>query len=151
MAITFQQEPLTLELKEELADLLHMHWEEIAKHKTFPLLPAWDRYFAMHEAGVLVTFTARCDGKLIGYNVFMVIPHLHYSTMLTAMQDILFIHPEHRRGSLGARLIKHADQELQSQGVNVVMHHMKASHNFAPLLERQGYELMDLIYTKRLN
>ena len=68
-----------------------------------------------------------------------------------ASQDVLFLAPEHRKGRLGMKLIDYADSMLRREGVQVVAQHVKAAHNFGPLLERLGYELQDLIYTRRLD
>jgi hypothetical protein len=52
---------------------------------------------------------------------------------------------------MGGRFIKWCDEQLRAEGVAVVYHHIKAAHNFGPMLERFGYELVDLIYSRRLN
>jgi hypothetical protein len=48
-------------------------------------------------------------------------------------------------------LIRYADMQLKEDGVQVVYHHSKVAHNIGPLLERMGYEAVDLIYAKRLD
>lgn len=151
MSVTFALEPLTDGLQAEIQPLLEAHWKEIAHDLTIPLEPRWDIYHAMQATGTLKTFTARAEGKLVGYAVFFLNHNMHYASSLQALQDILFITPSLRRGSLGTRLIKFAEEQLKAIGVQVVLHHVKAKHNFGPLLERVGYSLVDLIYVKRVN
>ena len=71
------------------------------------------------------------------------------TSILYAVQDIVFIDPECRGG--GFKFIRWCDEQLRELGVNVVTHHIKAAHNFGPALERMGYTLQDLIYSRRLN
>ena len=134
----------------EIKPLLEEHYLEIAKYKDIPLVPDWGSYEKLDELGIMKIFTCRSseDNKLLGYSIYFVKPHLHYSTCLVAMQDILFILPEYR--GRGLKFIVWCDEKLKEMNVNLVVHHVKAANNFGPALERIGYELMDLIYTRRI-
>ena len=138
------------DIVDEIKPLIEEHYHEIAKYKDIPLEPDWDCYKAMETLGVLKIYTCRdeVDNKLLGYGVYLVKTHLHYMSCLVAQQDILFITKE-KRGQ-GGRFILWCDSELKKLGVKLTVHHIKASHNFGTMLERFGYELMDLIYTRRL-
>lgn len=135
----------------EMPKLLQSHWAEVARDHDIPLEPDYEIYRLMEDKGSLRMYTAREieGGKLIGYNCFFVQPHLHYKSSIQASQDIIFIDKE-RRG-FGRRFINWCDEQLADEGVQKVMHHVKAKHNFGPLLESLGYELADLIYAKRLD
>lgn len=134
---------------EEIEPLLHKHYEEIAHFKTIPLDPDYDQYLQLEELGVIRLFTARTDdGLLVGYAVFFVRANLHYKSSLQAAQDIIFIDPAHR--GTGAKFILWCDEQLKAEGVQAVYHHVKKAHNFGPMLERFGYELVDLIYGRIL-
>lgn len=134
---------------EEITPLLTAHYKEIAHFQAIPLDPDYGRYARMEAAGVLRIFTARLDGSLIGYAIFAVDRSAHYHGSLQACQDILYVHPMNR-GGLGLRLIRYCDRALKAEGVDVVRHHVKVAHNFGRMLEREGYELEDVIYVKRL-
>ena len=135
---------------QEAMPLLMAHWEEIAHYKDIPLDPDFEQYAKCEQSGMLRCYTARIDeNALVGYAVFFVRSNPHYKTSIQASQDILFISKNHR--GMGGRFIKWCDEELRSEGVAVVYHHIKAAHNFGPMLERFGYELVDLIYSRRLN
>lgn len=136
------------DLWSDLWPLLREHYKRVAHYEDIPLNPSVEQYNALQDVGMLRCYTAREDGELIGYAVFFVRPHIHYADSLMAAQDVLF----HKRGALGLRgLVKFADQQLRGEGVQLVSHHIKAAHDFGAILERQGYELMDLIYVKRLD
>jgi hypothetical protein len=80
--ISFQQESLVT-TKEDARPLLEKHWEEIALNKdVIKLNPDWDAYADLEDAGILKIFTARSDGKLIGYFVVFVKAHIHYKDHL---------------------------------------------------------------------
>ncbi len=150
--VVFALERLTPSLRGEIEPLLREHWAEVAHYKDIPLDPDWEAYDRMQRAGILRIFTARdCDGQLIGYTVYFVMPNPHYKTTLHANQDLIFIEPSHRKGGLGMAIIRFADENLAAEGVVVVTQHVKAAHNFGPMLERMGYTLMDLIFARRLD
>lgn len=138
---------------DEIKPLLRAHFEEIAYYRDIPLNPDYGRYFEAEHHGWLRIYTARTAGCLIGYAIYFVRPSLHYRDSLQAHQDILYLAPEHRKGGSGMRLIRFADRALADESVQVVIQHVKARAdlNFGPLLERMGYELMDQLYTRRLD
>lgn len=139
---------------DEIKPLLELHYNEIAKYKDIPLEPDWSCYKAMESLGVLKIFTCRActeelgKGELVGYGIYFVKKHLHYTSALIANQDILFLRKDHR--GKGMRFINWCDEQLKAMGVTMTIQHVKATHNFGPMLERLNYELMDLIYTRRL-
>jgi GNAT superfamily N-acetyltransferase len=135
---------------EEARPLLEEHWLEIAHYKDIILDPDYEAYKASEDAGFVRCYTSRDEsGKLVGYALYFVRTNPHYRTSIQASQDILFVSKNHR--GMGGRFIKWCDEQLRSEGVQVVYHHIKQAHNFGPMLERFGYELVDLIYARRLN
>lgn len=133
----------------EIKPLLEAHYREIAHYPDIPLQPNYERYTLAESSEALRIFTARVDGTLVGYAIYFVGFALHYAGSLQAHQDILFVHPDYRRSTVGMRLIRHADEALAKEGVQVIYQHSKAAHSIGPILERQGYELVDEIYAKR--
>ena len=148
--LVFQQEFLA-EVMDEVDPLLQRHYKEIAHHQDIELCVDWDAYDAAEGAGFLRIYVARDEETraILGYNVFFVRTNLHYKNSLQASQDVLFIHPD-RRG-FGGRFIQWCDEQLRAENVQCVYHHVKAKHNFGRLLERLGYSLVDLIYSRRLD
>jgi len=146
--ISFQKESMKV-LFSEAGDLIKKHYDEIAHYQDIPLKIDEETYSKIEESGNLKCFTARLDGKIIGYSIFMLKRNIRYLTSIQALQDVIFIDPEKR--GFGMKFIKWCDDELRKLGVQVVYHHVKANHNFGPGLERMGYELIDHIYGKRLD
>ena len=149
--LSFCLEKFTPELYGEMWPILDAHYKEIAHYQDIPLSPDTIYYDTAQKIGILRVYTVREGSKLVGYSVFSVSKNPHYSTSLQAKQDILFLSKELRGGMNGFKFIKWCDEELEKEGVQVVYHHVKKSHNFGPVLERMGYELVDLIYGRRLD
>lgn len=146
----YQAEMIT-DLWAELEPLLEVHWREVAHYQDIALDPDKETYATLQARGELRCYTARDAGRLVGYGFFLVRPNLHYRGSRQAHQDVLFLHPDYRRGRTGVQLIRVAERRLQAEGVQVVYHHAKLTNKVGELLERLGYELIDRIYAKRLD
>jgi len=148
----FQEEIFT-DLQDEVYDLLQIHYKEVAHYLDIPLEPDWETYKKLESIGNLATYTVRdFSNTLIGYSVFFLRHNIHYKSSYQAVQDIIYVDPNYRKSGIGSELIEYCDQMLADKGVQVVYHHVKQSKNFGPkILEPQGYELIDLIYGKRLD
>jgi len=140
----------SLKTYDEAYPLIIEHYKEISNFHDIKLDPDFEIYKAVEDAGTLRVFTARDDsGTLIGYAVFIVKSNIHYKSSLQATQDVIFIKKKNR--GTGMKFISWCDEQLKSEGVQVVYHHVKVKQNFGPALERLGYELIDLIYGRRLD
>lgn len=136
------------EIWKEIYPLFEKHWDEISHFKDIPLEPDYDLYVKMDGLGMVRVYTARENGVLIGYSVYLIRPNLHYKSSLQANQDVIYIRPE-RRG-FGSKFIAWCDEKLREEKVQIVTHHVKEAHDFSPVLKRMGYELVDKLYCRRL-
>lgn len=136
---------------EEILPLLHEHYAEIAHYQDIPIAIDIEAYLKAERQGILRIYTVRHGGELIGYALFAVKPSIKYSGSLQAQQDVLYLSPAFRKGRVGMRFIQWCDTQLKAEGVQVCYQHVKAAHNFGPMLERMGYELIDHIYGRRLD
>ncbi len=135
---------------EELVPLLELHWEEIALHKDkIKLNPDYSRYLVLEQQGVCHTVVVRGNTKqVIGYFISFVVPHLHYSDHLWAMNDIMFLHPDHRGGRTALKMMKFAEARLKELGVSVIQLHMKTDFPFERLAKFCGYDKVEYNYSK---
>jgi|SRR5580692_3148420 GNAT superfamily N-acetyltransferase len=134
----------------EIIPLLERHYEEIALHKEFPLMPDFDKYEHLHDGSKLAIVTAREDLKLIGYAVFFVVVNAHYQTMTVAANDIIFIDKPYRTGMTGIRLIAESEKHLRMLGVNRITWHVKPTLDWGKILERKGYAAEEVVWAKML-
>ena len=148
-SVTYQREILTAELINELLPLANKHFDEIAHFKDIPLKIDVARYLKLEETGIVRVFVAReTGGQLIGYAVFFLNHNLRYSSSYQAVQDVVYIDPAKR--GFGAQFIAWCDEQLRQENVQVVCHHVKKAHpQLGILLERLGYEVMDIIYVRK--
>lgn len=151
MGVTYQEEAYCERLVEQMAPLLEAHKHELCVYDDFELKPDWDGYLRLWQASMLRIFTARDGDKLVGYSVYATHRNLHYNDRVHAVQDVLFISPEYRRGSVGSRFIRWCDARLETMNVDLVSHHVKVKHDFSEILVKQGYQLVEYIYEKRLS
>ncbi len=138
-----------LELAAELLPLLEKHYEEITLNKdVVTLAPDWGRYADIEAAGKFYIFLLRDEGKLVGYSAFFLDTHLHYSDLLVASNDVLYIDPAYRKTGDGATLIKFSESCLSAMGAQKITWHVKFNKtingveqllDFRPLLHRSGY------------
>jgi GNAT superfamily N-acetyltransferase len=129
-----------------------MHWEQIALNKDFMALnPNIEQLEAAEKAGSLKIFTARKDGELVGYFAVLVHRALHYQDHVFAVNDVLFLHPDHRKGMAGAKLIRFGEECLKQDGVSMLFVNVKIHKPFDILLKRLGFNHVENVYSKRLN
>jgi hypothetical protein len=122
--MTFQEESISAAL-EEAKPLFKKHWEESESHYGFPLDPDYDLYILLQAQGLLRSYSARIDGKLVGYAVYLVKNSHHYKTVLMAKQDVVFIEKEFRTK---LHFIQWTYAQLRNVGVKVIVVNVKA-HN----------------------
>jgi len=146
----YQQEFLATAY-DDIQELLQLHWQEIALNKdVIKLNPDWEQYEAAEKAGALRGFTARENGKLVGYFVVLVSRSMHYKDHLFATNDVIFLHPDHRKGFAGVRLIKFAADCLRSDGVSMLFINTKVHRPFGTVLKRLGFNHVESVFSKRL-
>lgn len=136
---------------EELKAIIPAHYDELCVTKDFPLAPDYEAYGRLYMAGMLRCVTVRRDAALIGYIVFVVHPHLHYRTCITAFEDLYYLVKEERLGRTGIRLFQFAERVLRDEGVNRIIMHTKVHMDNSRLFEYLGYKNSDKLYTKILN
>lgn len=147
---TYQQEFLDTCLK-DMDQLLNMHWDQIALNKDkIKLNPDFDAYRELEACGKLKMFTVRHDGNLVGYFVVIVGRNIHYKDHLFAQNDVIYVHPDYRKGSTGANLINFAEGCLREDGVSVLNINTKVHKPFDNLMDRLGFNLIERVYSKYL-
>ena len=144
----FAREAYSAGLVEEMRPLWVSHYAETHDEMYGQLNP--DLGFYERAVPIMRIFTARDDaGELHGYQVFFVMNDPHSRDSVQAVQDILYLCRSAREGLAGYRFIKWCAEQLEAEGVDVIHQRIAAKHDFGPVLERMGFELEDLTYSKR--
>lgn len=149
--MNYAREHYSQGLIDEMMPLWQMHAEETKDENPMTLDPNFVLYKLMEEAGSMRVYTMREAGKLVGYQVLFIANHPHSKRVLTAQMDILFLHPDHRKGYAAMNFLTWCDGELQAEGVNIVVKTIKRRLDFGVLLERLGYKAEDVTYSRQLS
>ena len=148
--ITYQTELLHCVI-EELKPLIECHQEEVDLFRGKVLLnPAYEKYVAMSKMDMLHLSTVRDGDTLIGYYLSVIQPHLHYSDVLYAINDILYLDPSYRHREIAEGLLEYVEDEYRSLGVTVMTLNMKYNVRFESLMEKRGLEKKEELYMKYL-
>ena len=147
--LIYQEENYTPDFFREAWDLFVAHWNEVGVFKDkMELFPNEDLYEQLATMGLLKLYVVRHDGVIAGYSAFIIQQHPHYVTTKVAMNDILYVKPEYRKGSLSLKLMNFAEKNLQKEGVQFISMHSKTEHDFGVILRRKGYQPVETIYGK---
>jgi len=150
VAVEFQQEFLS-QVEAECQELIKLHWEEIALNKAkIKLNPDWEAYYKAEESGNFSVFTARSEGKLIGYFAVFIGSNPHYKDHLFATNDVIYLHRDFRKGLTGVKLIRFAEKCLKEDGVSVLSINTKVHQPFDVIMKRLGFNLIERVYSKYL-
>jgi GNAT superfamily N-acetyltransferase len=143
-------------LRGEGDELFEAHYREASADLSIPLDVRWDMYENLELAGLEVCAVIRRDSALIGYVVYIVVPHLHYQHTVADI-DVFFIDPAHRKGWLGVRLFQIAETLLRPRGVTEVCSRIKlhvkpgrGTRDLGALFRWLGYRPVETLYRKRI-
>jgi len=149
--VTFQLEPWS-QYYPECQGLWKEHWEEFhpVHLGKMPMAPAVSEYEAMAAMGQLQVMVARSAGKMVGYCLVVVRPHLHYCHTLTGFEDSYFLTKPFRKGLNGLLLLKHSIEALRARGVQVAYFMTKEFNTIERLFLRLGGVRMDSVWMFRI-
>lgn len=137
----------------DIARLLPAHHAELAMFKDdIPLDPNWFAYSRSAKMDLIRIYTARAeDDQVIGYAVFQVLErHAHYAHRW-AVNDVLWIAPEHRNIGVGGALFDCFEADLRDGGPIVIVIETKAhAPALAALCQARGYGLIGPVFGKRI-
>lgn len=144
--ITYQIETIEDTL-EELKPILHKHHKEASSlNESIELDPDYDAYEMMDENGYILFYTARDDGKLIGYCLYFILKDLQHKSHLVAKNDFIFIDPSYRKTGVSVELFKRAEEVLRDLGVSYITQSMKKHREFKTLMDILEYDELEVVY-----
>lgn len=148
--LTYRRETIAA-IKDEILPLLDAHWREVALDQdTVKLDPDWATYDILDQIGALVIITARYEGTLVGYAVYLISQHYHYRGLRGAENDLYWLDPAYRKGRAGIELFRAAEVVLAGEGVQKATHKVKLGHDVGRVFEHLGYKPIERIYIKNL-
>jgi len=132
---------------EEAKPLMLAHVAEVGRFPPEKFSLYYDIYAAVEKAGLLRCFSVREGNKLVGYATFFITPHVHFSGVIVAIQDSLFIDPTYR-GQASVEFLDWCDQQLRADGADAISRHVTIRKDYGKLLKRLGYEPWETNYIR---
>lgn len=149
-SIRIEQLPVSF-FEENCNDLFKEHYDEIALNKrVMKLLPNWEKYYALEQAGMMLCFGAFIGEECVGYSINFFANHMHYREMFYMQNDLLFVAEEHRKTRLGLDLIRETEKQASVRGAEMMLWHAKENTSLSNLMPRLGYQVQDIIYSRVL-
>lgn len=134
---------------DEIMVLAKEHWFETEEYRHGqPFNPLFERYDAYDRAGWLFQFTARDEGKLVGYATMYLVPSMHSQVQL-ATEDTWFLIPEYRKGRNAIRFYKYVEQEMVARGAKEVVMTAKMTNKAGKILEYLDFKPVAMQYSKQ--
>lgn len=146
MSYTFAQESFAATLP-ELAPQHVAQWDELKCEGK--LSPDYTRMRQYAEMGILVLYTVRLEGKLVG-NCALYLQYSTHTRELQASEDTLYLTPEHRRPRLVRRFVEFMEADLLRKGVRRVTIKVRLTNKAARIFRAFGYKPRALELTKEL-
>lgn len=113
-----------------------------------PFNPDYDRYLMLDADGSLAFFTARRDGKIVGFACFFLDTEIQQKEIRSATQSFVYVDKKHR--GMGYPFMKFCDDILKKQGINSVWRQSTAKLDISKIYERMGYTFVEASYLRRL-
>ena len=141
----------TTEHIDEAWELLEMHREELATYKhLMALKPDMPRYKILEDAGKLIGLGLFDGDKIVGYSILILTHTMHYADLFIAQNDLIYIHPDYRKGKWGLKLIKATEDAARERGIKMILWHGKEKTSFSELMPKLGYIVQDIMFSKEL-
>ena len=148
--LTFAIEPVETSW-DEMLELARSHWHETMQwqHGKQALNPKKGRYLQYGQMGCFFQFTARDNGKMVGYAGMYILPSMH-TQQLIATEDTIFLLPEYRHGRNALRFFQYVEQECAKRGAREISATTKPGTGAGRILEHLGFTLVNYQYSKHL-
>lgn len=134
---------------DEAMPLAQAHWNEISPGGDMDFNS--DALFAMEDNGMIRCYTARRDGVLAGYLIYLGDESL-YQRGRKIVRDLgLYVAPEFRKGTTAIRLMKYAEDDLRGVGVAEIFQVIPAgTDSLGRMLNGVGYRHHETVFKKIL-
>ena len=126
------------------------HWSETENFRRGEdFCPSYDRYIQCEQIGFFAMFTARSEGRLVGYAGMYVTQSMH-SQATIAVEDTWFLLPDYRKGRNAIRFVKFVESELEARGVTAIMMSAKIANGAGRILVYLDYKPVSVQHFKTL-
>lgn len=146
--VTFQLETWA-RLRPEAETLWPAHYAELCQDKArMPMGPDLKWYEACEALGMLQVVVARSAGRVVGYQISLIRPHTHYSSVLCSFEDTFYLDPQYRKGLCGVKLISESLRLLAARGVQRAFFMSIESHPTDRIFQYLGFKRTHTTWSK---
>lgn len=131
-----------------LPELLKEHEEDVRESLPYEFNLDRDLYGALEDRGLLISFSLRFEGRLIGYATFTVSPTLHCKGHTRALLDAVFVRKDCRGGLLGMHFLAQCCECLLPH-FDTVWAFMPSHRKYGPMMKRIGFKETERVYVRR--
>lgn len=147
--ITYQEEQFG-DFYEEAKPIFATYYKDLIPEHSLPFDPNYDQYLEAQDRGNLMCLTCRCNGQVVGFVAFFIVPYLYSRRERIAIEDLYYLADPYRKGATGIRLLKEAEKVLKSYGVGIINVVCKAHQDRTKLYERLGYTYTEKHFSKQV-
>lgn len=117
--MVFAIEPLR-DVWDNVVEMAQKHWNETQQHRhDQPFSPSFERYAQVEAVGGYVQFTARVEGRMVGYAGIYIVPSMHTQSLI-CVEDTWYLKPEYRKGFNAVKFFRFMEDYCRSRGVHEV-------------------------------
>lgn len=133
-----------------IAELWELYAAESHTEGLPPHNPQRGMYQAMEHMGVLHTWGAYDDGKLIGFIALLVNVVPHYGAMIGTLESF-FVHRYYRKGGTGMKLLRTAKAKAMELGAAGLFVSCPAGGKLEKAMPMFGYRHSNTVFFKALS
>jgi len=146
------QRETAAEVEKDIIPLMLLHDETVAHEdfKDWPLDVDMEVYRNLERLNKLRVFTMRDEGTLVGYCTIFIVRSHQRRSLVTGMEDALYLKPEYRKAGNAMKLISYVNEQLKGECAWVMYHAPAAFPRLGAILSRTGYTKYSETYARRL-
>lgn len=133
---------------EEIEAMIQANWAETGFD--FDLRLNHTMLVQLQELGAMFAVAAFDGDRLVGYSTAMIGAHTFNPEIICCNSDALYVLPEWRKSSAGARLIVATEHAARARGAVRMLWHTRAGTPLAAAMKKRGYVPADEIVMKRI-
>jgi GNAT superfamily N-acetyltransferase len=131
-------------------DALIAEYAAESSHNELPDAGAqWAHYKALEQAGAMTAIGAFKGDELVGFICVLAsrVPHYGHSLAVT---ESFFVAKAHRKGGVGVKLLKAAEERAREVGATCLMVSAPAGGTLERVMPRMGYRHSNTVFVRSL-
>ena len=116
----------------------------------WPLDVDFDLYRKVEEVGRLRIFTAREEGRMVGYLICILMHSQQRKSLRMAHEEAFYVDPDFRRNGTATKLMEFAEESLKPEADIIMYHAPEANPAFGLLLKKRRCKKYAEYFARRL-